>query len=96
MTYHQVANENLKDLRLQTCPASKELLQDADEHVAHWGTDEGAVYRHLRYATCEVVPVFILIMCQPRSEELLQCCQSARSQHLGAQRVLLKLLQIGL
>lgn len=32
----------------------------------------------------------------PRREELLQAGQGARGEHLGAQRVLLQLLEIGL
>jgi hypothetical protein len=42
------------------------------------------------------VAVLATVVCNPRGEELLQTRQGAGCEHLGAQRVLLQLLEIGL
>ena len=94
--YNQVADENLQDLGLEALATAEDLLEDADKDVAERGADEGAVQGHLGDARGEVVAVLAPVMGNPRGEELLQAGQGARGEHLGAQRVLLQLLQVGL
>jgi hypothetical protein len=94
--YNQVADEDLHNLGLETLAPAEHLLQDADEDVAERGADEGAVDGHLGHARREVVALLAPVVGDPRGEELLQAGEGARGEHLGAQRVLLELLQVGL
>ena len=55
-TYNQIANENLKNLGLETCAAGEDLLQDANEDVAEGGADEHSVQRHLGRSMKPAVP----------------------------------------
>lgn len=94
--YNQVADEDLHDLGLEALAAAEDLLQDADQDVAKRGADEGAVEGHLGDARGEVVALLAPIVGDPRGQELLQTRKGARGEHLGAQRVLLQVLQVGL
>lgn len=95
-TYDQIADENLQDLSLQTGATSEDLLENADEDVTQRGGNEHAVQRHLGDARAEVVAVLADIVGEPRGEEFLQTREHTRGEHLGAQRVLLQLAEIGL
>jgi hypothetical protein len=95
-THNEIADENLHDLGLETLAAAEHLLQDANEDVAERRADEGTVDGHLGDTRGEVVAVLAPVVGDPRGEELLQTRQRARGEHLGAQRVLLQLLEIGL
>jgi len=64
--------------------------------VAERGADESAVGGHLGHARREVVAVLVAILGQPRGDQLLGAGQRAGREHLGAQRVLLELLDVGL
>lgn len=67
-TYHQVAGDDLKNLGLETCSASKDPLEDADKGMTHWGADEGAIDGHLWYSGAEVMAMLAEIMSQPRGK----------------------------
>lgn len=95
-TYDQVADEDLEDLRLQAGATSEDLLEDADEDVTQGRGDEHAVQRHLGDARAEVVAVLADIMGEPRGQQLLQTGEHTGGEHLGAQRVVLQLLEVGL
>ena len=56
-TYDQIADENLRDLRLQTRPAREHLLKYVDEEVAKRRADEGAVSGHLGDARIDVMAI---------------------------------------
>lgn len=58
--------------------------------------DEHAVQRHLRDARAEVVAVLADIVGEPRGQQLLQTREHTGGEHLGAQRVVLQLLEVGL
>lgn len=95
-TYNEVTGEDLQELGLETRAAGEDALQDADEHVAQRRADQGAVERHLGDARGEVVPVLVAVLRNVRGQELLQRRQRAGGKHLGAQRVGLELLEVGL
>lgn len=95
-TYDQIANEDLKNLGLETCAAGEDLLQDANEDVAEGGADEHSVQRHLGDARAEVVAVLADIVGDPRSQQFLQTGEHTGGEHLRAQRVLLELEEVGL
>lgn len=95
-TYYQVADDNLQDLRAQAGAASKGLLQGPDEEVAEGRADEGAVGGHLRYTRGEVVAMLVAVLGEEGCNQLLGTGESTSSEHLGAQRVLLELLDVGL
>lgn len=95
-THEQIADEDLQDLGLQARPSLKQLLQYVDEHMAERGADKGAVDGHLGDARSEVATVLVAVVGNPRGQELLQAREGARGEHLGAQRVGLQLLQVGL
>jgi hypothetical protein len=95
-TYDQVADEDLENLGLQASAASEDLLEDADEDVTQGRGNEHAVQRHLGDARAEVVAVLADIMGEPRGQQLLQTREHTGGEHLGAQRVVLQLLQVGL
>lgn len=57
-------------------------------------TDESTVDSHLGYSASKVVAIPVLIMGNPGGEELLQTRQSTGCEHLGSQRVGLKLLEV--
>jgi hypothetical protein len=95
-TYNQVADEDLKDLSLQTCAAGKDLLKDSDKDVAERRTDEHAVEGHLGDARAEVVAVLADIVGEPRSQQFLYTGEHTGSEHLRAQWVLLELKKVGL
>lgn len=95
-TYNQVADQDLEDLSLETCAASEELLQDVDEDVAERRGDEHAVQGHLGNARAEVVAVLANIVGKVGGEQLLQTREHTRGEHLGAQRVLLQVVEVGL
>lgn len=58
ITYDQIANENLQDLRPQASPPGKQLLQHVDQEMTQRRTDEGTVDGHLRHAGVDIVAVF--------------------------------------
>jgi hypothetical protein len=95
-TYKQVAGDNLQDLGLQAGSASKDLLQYGDQDMAERGADETAIDGHFRDTGGKVVAMLVLVVCDPGCQDLLQTSKRTRSEHLGAQRVGLKLLEIGL
>jgi hypothetical protein len=95
-TYDQVAGNNLKNLSPQTGAARKQLLKNADQDVAHRCADESPICSHLWDARSKVVAILIAILCNPRREQLLQTRQPPRCQHLGPERIRLKLPEIGL
>ena len=64
--------------------------------MAQRRADESAVGGHLRHPRAEVVAVLALVVRDPRREHLLQRGEAAGREHLGAQRVALQLLEIGL
>ena len=70
-TYHKIRHDDLEDLRAQAGSALEEPLQNGDHDVSERSTDESAVKGHLRDATGEVMPVFIAVLCDPRSQKLL-------------------------
>jgi hypothetical protein len=70
-TYNQIAEQDLKDLGLQTGPPRKDLLKNANENVAQGGADEHSVKRHLRHARAEVVAMLADIVGEPRRDEFL-------------------------
>jgi hypothetical protein len=95
-THNQVAHEDLENLGLQTRPSAEYLLQDGDQDVAERRADEGAVDGHLGHARGEVVALPVLVVRNPRGQKLLEAGERSGGKHLGAQRVVLQLLEIGL
>lgn len=95
-TYNQIADENLHNLGLEAGAAGEHALQDVDQDMAKGGADESTVDSHLGDARGEVMAMLVPVLCDPRGEELLQGGESARGQHLGAQRIGLQLLDVGL
>lgn len=92
---NQIADENLENLSLQAGAAGEDLLKDADEDVTQGRGDKHAVQGHLRDARAEIVTVLADIMSEPRGEQFLQTREHTRGEHLGAQRVVLQLLEVG-
>ena len=64
--------------------------------MAQGSADEGAVCGHLGHARREVVAVLVAVLGQPRSKQLLAAGEGAGREHLGAQRMVLQLLDVGL
>jgi len=95
-SYEEVGNDNLKQLRLQTCPASERLLQEGDHNMAQRRADQRTVDSHLRHATGEVMARLVAVFGDPRGQELLQGGKRSRGEHLGLERVFLELLQVPL
>jgi hypothetical protein len=58
--------------------------------------NKGTVHSHFGHARGEVVTILVLVMRNPRCEELLGARKGTGSQHLGAQWVVLELLKVGL
>jgi hypothetical protein len=96
ISYDEVRNDDLENLRLQARPASESLLQERDHNMTERCADERAVHGHLRHAASEVVSRLVAVFCDPRGQELLQSRKRARCEHLGLERVLLELLQVPL
>ncbi len=59
-------------------------------------TDEGAVDGHLWHSRADVVAMFAFVVRNPGGQDFLQGSKTAGCEHLGAQRVTLKLLEVGL
>lgn len=95
-TYDKVAEDDLQNLGLERSAAVEDLLHEPDENVAHGCADQSAICRHLRDSAGEVVAVLVAILSQPRGDKLLKACQRTSSEHLGAERVGLELLDVGL
>lgn len=95
-TYHQVGDENLQNLGLQARSAGEQLLEDGDQDVSERRSDEGAVNSHLGHARGNVVAVLGAVVRDPGREDFLKSGERAGSEHLGAQRVRLELLEVGL
>lgn len=64
--------------------------------MAERRTDEGAVDGHFGHPAGEVVAVLAAVFSDPRGEELLETRERARCDHLGADGVILELLQVPL
>ena len=64
-TYDQIADENLHDLCCQTSPSRKHPLQYADQEVAQWRADEGAVRCHFGHAGVDIMAGWADIFCDP-------------------------------
>jgi len=95
-SYKEVGNNDLKELRLQTCPASESLLQEGDHNMAQRRANERAIDGHLGHTAGEVVTRLVAVFGDPRGQELLQSGERARCEHLGLERVFLELLQVPL
>jgi hypothetical protein len=92
----QVANEDLQDLGAQARPVLESLLQAPDEEVTEGRTDQSSISCHLGDSRCKVVSVLVAVLSQPRGQEFLETSESSGREHLGAQGVLLELLDVGL
>lgn len=64
--------------------------------MAQGRANESTVNGHLGHARGEVMPILVLIVRNPRCEELLSTGKGTGGQHLGAQWVGLELLEVGL
>ncbi len=64
-THYQVANNDLQNLRFQTCPASKHLLENADKNVTQRCANESTVDGHFRNARTKVMSILGTIMGNP-------------------------------
>ena len=64
--------------------------------MAKGRADEGAVRGHLGNTGGKVVAMLVAVLGEPRGNELLGTGEGACGEHLGAQRVRLKLLDVGL
>lgn len=64
--------------------------------MAQRGGNEHAVKGHLRDARAEVVAVLSDIVSEPGGEQFLDTREHTGGEHLGAQRVVLQLLEVGL
>ena len=95
-TYNQVADDNLENLGPQAGAPAEGLLQKPNQEVAQGGADEGAICRHLGDSRGEIVAVLVAILGEPRGHELLGTRESTSREHLGPQRVLLKLPEVSL
>ena len=70
-TYNQVANEYLQDLRSQTGPSCKHLLQDTNQEMPQRRTDECPVNCHFGHPRAKVVAMFANVMRNPRCKDFL-------------------------
>lgn len=95
-TYNKIADENLHDLGPQASAILEGLLQSPDQEMTQRSADKGSIGGHLGDARCEVVAVLVAVLGQPRGDQLLGTGKCASGKHLGAQRVVLKLLDVGL
>lgn len=95
-THNQIADENLQNLGLQALAPLEDLLEKTNQDVAEGCADQCTVDGHLGDARGEVMARLAPVVRDPRREELLETGEGARSEHLGAQRVALELLEIGL
>lgn len=95
-TYHKVAENDLEDLGLERGAALEERLHDPNKNVAHGSANQSTVGSHLGHARGEVVAVLVAVLGEERGQELLDTGQGTGSQHLGAERVGLELLDVGL
>lgn len=93
-TYEQIAEHDLKDLRLQTRTAGEDLLENANQDMAQWCTDESSICCHLGHSGSEVAPTLCDVLRDPRGEEFLQRGQCTGSQHFCAEGVCLELLEV--
>lgn len=64
--------------------------------MAERSGNEHAVEDHLRHTRAKVMAVFADIMGDPRSDKLLGTRENTGSEHLGTERVRLKLLEVHL
>lgn len=95
-TYNQVADKNLENLGPQAGAPAEGLLEKPNQEVAQGSADEGAIRRHLGHSRSEIVAVLVAILGEPRGKELLGTSESTSREHLGPQRVLLKLPEVSL
>ena len=94
-TYNEVADDNLHNLGLQTGTATEGQLQQPDKKMAQRGADKGAIGGHLGHTRGEVVAMLVTILGEEGRDELLGAGEGAGGEHLGAQRVVLDLLDVG-
>lgn len=64
--------------------------------MAQGSADQGSVGGHLGNARSKVVAMLVAVLGQPRGEKLLSSGEGTSREHLGAQRVCLELLDVGL
>lgn len=64
--------------------------------MAQRRANQSTVRGHLGNARSKVIAMLVAILGEPRSNELLSSSERARREHLGAQRVGLELLDVGL
>lgn len=64
--------------------------------MADGSGDEGTVGGHLGHARGEVVAVLVAVLGEEGSEKLLDTVEGTGREHLGAERVRLELLNVGL
>lgn len=96
MTYHKVADEDLEDLGLQARAVAEGFLEQPDQEVAHGSADQGTIRRHLGNPRGEVVAMLVPVLGKPRREHFLETSEGTGREHLGADGVLLELLDIRL
>lgn len=64
--------------------------------MAHGCTDKSTVGSHLGDTGGEVVAMLVAVLCEKRGDELLSTSEGTGGQDLGAEGVLLNLLDVGL
>lgn len=64
--------------------------------MAQRSADQSSIGGHLGDARSEVVAMLVAVLGQPRGEKLLSSGEGTGREHLGAQRVRFKLLDVGL
>lgn len=87
MTYDEVADKDLHDLCRNACLASEKPLKEIDQDMTHGRTDERTVQGHLGNSRSEVIAIFVSVLSDPRSQQLLQTRQCARCEHLRSKGV---------
>ncbi len=70
-TYNQIADHNLHDLRRQTSPPRKNLLQHMNQEVSQRRADESAIDRHFWHTRVDIVAMFADVLGDPRRNEFL-------------------------
>lgn len=95
-TYNQIADENLQNLSSQAGTVLEGLLQRPDQEMAQRSADKSSIGGHFGDPRGEVIAVLVAVLGQPGGNQFLGTGECASGEHLGAQWVVLKLLDIGL
>jgi len=94
--HDKVADQYLRQLALARGATGERLLEQGHENVTERSGNQSTIDGHLRHARGEIGSLLVAITGVNRREDFLEGGKGTRGEHLGPQRIMLKLGEVKL